>query len=152
MRIFRVALFGHREIEDLRGLEEKMIAVIKNLIPTKEYVTFLVGRNGEFDISCASVIKRVQRLIGKASNDVTLVLPYEMKDVEYYEKYYDSIIIPSTISGAHPKRAISLRNRWMVEQSDLIIFYVKHRAGGAYATMKYAKRLGKVVINLGDEI
>ena len=81
MHIFRVALFGHREIADLRGLEDKIVSVTKKLILAKEYVTFLVGRNGDFDVSCASVIKRVQREIGKDNSDITLVLPYEVKDI-----------------------------------------------------------------------
>ena len=151
MHIFRVALFGHREIADLRGLEDKIVSVTKKLILAKEYVTFLVGRNGDFDVSCASVIKRVQREIGKDNSDITLVLPYEVKDIEYYEKYYDSIIIPSSIFKAHWKRAITLRNQWMVEEADLIIFYVSRISGGSYQTMKYAKSLGKNIINLCDE-
>ncbi len=54
-------------------------------------------------------------------SDLTLVLPYIVSGLEYYEKYYDNVLIPDTLYRVHPKRAITLRNRWMVENSELII-------------------------------
>ena len=148
MNVFTVSLFGHREIDDLRILENYLVPIIKELILTKPYVNFLVGRNGEFDEYAASVIKRVEKGVGKENNDMTLVLPYTVADVEYYEKYYDSIIIPESVYGSHPKSAITLKNRWMIERSDLVIVYVKRDKGGAYTAMKYAKKLNKRVINI----
>ncbi|MBQ9802303.1 MAG: hypothetical protein IJW51_04455 [Clostridia bacterium] len=111
MNIFTVSLFGHREIDDLRQLNDQLFPIIKELIQTKAYVAFLIGRNGEFDEYAASVIKHVQKEVGKENNHITLVLPYTVADLEYYEKYYDSIIIPESLYGAHPKIAITLKNR-----------------------------------------
>lgn len=148
MNIFTVSLFGHREISDLRQLNAHLTPIIKELIRTKSYVSFLIGRNGEFDKYAASLIKREQKEVGKENNDITLVLPYTAADIEYYEKYYDSIIIPERVYGAHPKSAITLKNRWMIEQSDLVIIYVERDKGGAYTAMKYAEKLNKQIINL----
>ncbi len=148
MDIFTVSLFGHREINDLHQLNDRLTPIIKELIQTKTYVTFLIGRNGEFDEYAASIIKKVQNTIGKENNNTTLVLPYTVADIEYYEKYYDSIIIPECVYGAYPKSAITLKNRWMVEISDLVIFYVERNKGGAYTAMKYAEKLNKKIINL----
>ena len=36
----------------------------------------------------------------------------------------------------------------MVEQADLVIVYLEHTWGGAYQAYEYAKRKGKVIINL----
>ena len=130
MDIFTVSLFGHREIDDLRQLEKKLVPIIKNLIRAKAYVSFLIGRNGEFDEYAASLIKCARRDIGEENNDITLVLPYTVAGLEYYEKYYDNIIIPECAYKAHPKSAIALKNRWMVEESDLVITYVERKAGG----------------------
>ena len=63
-----------------------------------------------------------------------------IKDIEYYENYYDEIVIPDAIGRAHPKAAIMLRNRWMVDTADLIIAYLEHEQGGAYAAVEYAKK------------
>ena len=148
MDIFTVCLFGHREIDDLCQLEEMLAPVIEELIQTKTYVSFLIGRNGEFDEYAASVIKQLQKDFGKERFDITLVLPYTVADLEYYEKYYDHIIVPESVYGVHPKAAITLKNRWMVEQSDLVIAYIERDKGGAYKAIKYAEKLNKKVINL----
>ena len=148
MNVYTVSLFGHRRIENIFRLENQLISIIKPLLQTKSYVSFFIGRNGEFDEYAASVIKRIQKEIGKENNDLTLILPYSVADVEYYEKYYDDIIIPETLYGAHPKSAITLKNKWMVEQSDLIIVYVEQKRGGAYNAMKYAEKRNKKIMNL----
>ncbi len=148
INIFTVSLFGHREIYDIRQLNDKLTPIIKNLIQTQSYVSFLIGRNGEFDTFAASVIKHAQKESKKESSDITLVLPYPIADIEYYEKYYDSIIIPECLHGSHPKSAITLKNRWMIEQSNLVIVYVERNIGGAYNAMKYAEKLNKKIVNL----
>ena len=148
MKMLTVSLFGHRQVDDLWRLEERLYPILKNLIGATEYINFLIGRNGEFDEHVASVIKRVQKEIGQENSTVTLVLPYTVADLEYYEKYYDDIIIPDEVYGAHPKSAITLRNRWMIEHSDLVIVYVARDRGGAFAAMNYAKKMNKGIINL----
>ena len=50
-----------------------------------------------------------------------------------------------------PKSAIQVRNRSIVDQSDLVICCIQHKSGGAYATIHYAKKQGKKTINLADE-
>ena len=148
MEIFRVSLFGHREIDDLRVLDERLAPSIKRFLQEKEHVSFLIGRNGEFDEYAASLIKHIQRITGKENSDLTLVLPYQVAKMEYYEEYYDAILLPDRVIGAHPKSAITLKNRWMVECADLLIVYVERQAGGAYAAMKYAESLHKPIVNL----
>ena len=111
-------------------------------------MALLIGRSGEFDECAASVIKRVQKACGNENSDMTSVLPYTVADLEYYEKYYDSVIIPECLCGVHPKSAITLRNRWMIEHSDLVIFFVERNKGGAYGALKYAEKRNKQTINL----
>lgn len=149
--IYRVSLFGHREIYDLRAIEEKLSPILANLLRTKQFVELRVGRNGEFDEYAASVIKRVQKEIGKDNNVLILVLPYTVKDMEYYEAYYDEMMIPECIGKAHPKQAITLRNRWLVETADLVIAYVERESGGAYKALRYAEKLNKKTINLAKK-
>lgn len=42
------------------------------------------------------------------------------------------------------------RNRWMVDRADCLIAYLFRDYGGAYETVKYAKKQGKPVINLAE--
>lgn len=146
--ICRVALFGHRNVDNICLIEEHLIPIIKNIIRTNTYVEFYIGRSGEFDELSASVIKRVQNEIGKENNELILVLPYIVKDIEYYEKYYDSIIMPIK---SHFKSAITKRNEWMAENSEIVIGFVERNTGGAYSALKYAEKLNKTIINLANQ-
>jgi len=146
--VYRVALFGHRDFCQHKRLDDKLYPLVKEVLRTKDFVEIYIGRDGEFDIYAASVIKRVQMVMGSENSELNLVLPYVRKDIEYYEKYYDRVSIPIS---AHPKIAITKRNEWVVEQADLVICYVERKKGGAYTAMKYAETLGKAVLNLADE-
>ena len=148
MDFYTVSLFGHRKIENLFRLEEALVPVIKDLMLTKEYISFLIGRNGEFDEFAASVIKRLQKEVRKDNNDMTLVLPYVVANLEYYEKYYDSVLIPEIMHDVYPKFAITLKNRWMIDRSDLVVVYSEHERGGAYTALKYAEKKNKRIIRL----
>ena len=72
-------------------------------------------------------------------------------DKEYYQYYYDEIIIPTVLAGVHYKAAITMRNRWLVDRVDCVIAYVYRDFGGALETVKYAQKQGKPVINLVEQ-
>ena len=144
---YRIALFGHRSFDGHSILDTHLFELLRDLIREKDFIEIYIGRNGEFDIYAATVVKKAQRLLGNLNNEFICVLPYKNKNIEYYEEYYDSIRIFEA-SKCHPKGAIVKRNRWMVEICDLIICYVEHTKGGAYSAMKYAQKLNKEVKNL----
>ena len=134
--VYRVVLFGHRDFDGHCVLDEQLYPLLKNLLHTKPFVEIYIGRNGEFDRYAASVVKRVQNVVDRENHAFFCVLAYPQKDMEYYEKYYDSVIIPEIVFRTHPKRAITKRNRWMVERADLLVCYVERNRGGAYAALQ----------------
>ena len=150
MKPYFVSFFGHREVRAHRTIEERLTQLLRELARTKEYVEIYIGRSGEFDTFATSVVKCVMREYGYDNIGMTLVIPYANKDLEYYETYYDSVMIPESIAGSHPKGAITKRNRWMIEESDLIICFCEREEGGAYSAMKYAGKLGKQIINIAE--
>ena len=147
MNFFTVSLFGEKEIDDLRRLEDMLFYVVNDLIRTKPHVSFLIGRMGEFDEYAASLIKRVQSE-AKKPGSLTLVLPYSVGNMEDYEKYYDSVIIPTELQRAHHKSPLTQKNRYMIDRSDLVIVYAEDSEGDVYAAMKYAQKLNIPIINL----
>ena len=140
-----VSLFGHRRIDNIRACEGDLVSVLEECFQKGGDFRFLFGRNGEFDELAASVIKRMGRKFGEERCELCLVIPYKVADLEYYEKYYDSIILPEDLFGLHPKFAITARNRWMIERSDLVIVYTQRSSGGAYTAKQYAEKIGKSV-------
>ena len=89
--IYRVSMIGHRVVEDY-SVEERLHELFRELLRTKEYVEFYLGRNGDFDILAASVIKRLHKNYRDDNSAMILVLPYPVKDYEYYKDYYDEYI------------------------------------------------------------
>lgn len=49
MEPFTISFFGHRRIENLVSVESKLIRIVRDLLKSKTYVEFLVGRSGDFD-------------------------------------------------------------------------------------------------------
>ena len=152
MDIYTVSFFGHREIENALEVERKLEAKITELIQTKQYVEFLVGREGEFDILAASVVKRVKKKMDYGNCSLIWVLPYmkaEFRDNEkIFLEYYDDVEVCEQSSKAHFKSAMQIRNRAMVDRSDLVICCIQHKSGGAYKTVQYATKQNKEIFNV----
>lgn len=154
LEIFTVAFFGHRYIDNPLKVEELLEEQIRRLINEKEYVDFLVGRNGEFDQCVSSTVLRVRKNVRDDNSALVLVLPYVtaeyLNNKEYFHDYYTDVEISYSASMAHPKSAIQIRNREMVDRADLIICYIEENTGGAWQTVKYAIDQNKTVINLAE--
>ena len=54
-------------------------------------------------------------------------------------------------SKAHPKAAIQIRNREMVDRADLVLCCIEREKGGAWQTVQYAIKQDKTVINLAKD-
>ncbi len=148
MKILRVCFVGHRQIENFNQIETKLKEEILPLFTGYDFIEFFVGRNGDFDILVASTIKSIQKEYYPNQSVMTLVLPYPLKDITYYEKYYDDILILN--KKCHYKQAITKRNQWLVDNSDLIICYIEHKYGGAYQCFNYAYKNNISIINLSN--
>ena len=150
--VYTVCFFGHRQIDDFSLVEQRIEALINRLLNEHEYVEFLVGRDGEFDQLVTSAIFRCRKRLDTANCSVTWVMPYlksdYIKNRESYDSYYDSVEVCEQSANAHPKSAIQIRNRAMVDRSDLCVFYVTHKSGGAYQTLRYAEKANANIINL----
>ena len=107
MEIYTVSFFGHREVEGAAEIESRLDQLLHDLITRKQYVEFLVSRDGEFDLLAASVIRRAVKQYGCGNTSLILVLPYmkaEYRDNEQnYLSYYDEVEICSESSDAHYK-------------------------------------------------
>lgn len=149
---FTVSFFGHRRLDDFMGAKRRLEKLIRELLTEKEYVEFLVGRNGDFDQLAASTVLRLKRTVRDDNSALVLVLPYLTAEYtgnqDSFESYYDEIEICQAAADGHFKSAIQTRNREMVDRSDLVVCCIERDKGGAYQTMQYAWRQGKKIINI----
>ena len=144
-----ITFFGHSDFYETGNIRERMMDIIAEAV-NGEQVDFFLGGYGQFDAfaySCSKQYKEVH-----ASAKLIFITPYADNDYLTYRKAdYDEIIYPE-IENKPKKIAITYRNKWMVEKADLILAYVKRSCGGAYQTYKYAKSIGKKLINLSELI
>ncbi len=154
MNQYTVSFFGHRIIEDPLLIEQRLEILIRKLLVEKEYVEFLVGRDGEFDQLVSSTIRRCKRTIRNDNSTHVWVLPYPTADFrnneDAYRNYYDEIEICDTSASCHFKGAYQTRNREMVNRSDMVVFCIQHESGGAWQTLKYAKKQQIPCINVNN--
>ena len=136
-----VTFCGHRHTQDTPELRAWIADSVEKLIG-EGADTFYLGGYGDFDRIAASVVWGLKEKYPQIES--VLVLAYLGRKVN--AEYYDRTMYPEIESG--PKRfAITKRNRWLVDNSDVLIAYVILDSGGAAATRRYAVRKKKYVIN-----
>jgi len=142
-----VTFFGHRNApqEIANSLTYTLIALIEKENATK----FYVGNQGSFDSMVLTVLKTLKRRYPHITYDVVLAyLPACAPS--YTSTDHINTIFPEGLERVPQKYAISKRNRWLIEHSDLVITYVTHPFGGAAACRELAIKKGKRVIDLAD--
>lgn len=86
---------------------------------------------------------------------LTLVLPYEnaatRKDSKLLLQYYDAIEV-DVPADTYFKAAYGVRNRRVIDRSDLCVFFVEHKSGGVYAALRYARKKEKEIVNLAEDL
>lgn len=109
--------------------------------------SFYIGNHGRFDSMALSVVRELKEEYPQIVYSV--VLAYLPGKRENYKSYSESeTCYPEGLEMAPMRFAISYRNKWMVNNSQYIVSYVKTKYGGSYQTLQYAKRKGLAVIEL----
>lgn len=155
MNIYTVSFFGHRYIERGTEIEERLDKLLHDLITQEEYVDFLIGWNGNFDLLASAAIKRAVRSYNYGNTHFTLVLPYMKAEYRANEKEYLDYLMKSRCVLNRPKRTRSLLPKSaieaMIDRSDLVVCCIQHKSGGAYRTIQYAEKQGKKIVNLAEK-
>ena len=151
---YTVSFFGHRMIDNFPKVEDQVEEIVRNLIHEKQYVEFLVGRDGDFDQIVASTVRRVKRAVRDDNSVFVWVMPYPKAEyennTESFDSYYDEVEVCQESCSAHFKAAIAIRNNSMIERSDLVVAYVERKSGGAYRALEYAEKTNKKIINIAE--
>ena len=135
-----VMFCGHRELYEEESVRKWLRETVEVLI-LQGAVEFLHGGYGRFDDLAAAVVWELKQHYPHIRS--VLVLPYPDRKVA--ASCFDCTTYPPLETV--PRRfAISHRNRWMVEQSDIVLAYVRYGWGGAASTLEYAHKKQKTVI------
>ena len=135
---------GHSRISQSEEVEKWLYTVTQRLIE-RGITTFYLGGYGAFDNLAASVLRKQK----KRYQQIELVLVLAYLKARQDISCYDSTVYPPLETV--PRRfAISHRNRWMIESTDVVVAYVLRDWGGAATTLQYAKQKKKPIISFAE--
>lgn len=140
--------FGHADSPT--NIKKEIQKVIEDLILQKGVNTFYVGTNGNFDRMVQSVLIDLKKQYPNL--ECYTVLAYIPGIKPEFDVAYEKLetLYPDGLEKVPKRFAIDWRNKWMVQQSDYVISYVRHSFGGAAKYMELAKRKKKIVYNLAN--
>ena len=139
-----VTFFGHKDTP--KEIKPTLRTTLVDLIENHGATEFYVGNNGNFDTMVRRQLENLSQTYPITYNVVLAYLP--TKKSEYDD--YTNTIYPEGIETVPKRFAISYRNKWMLEQSDIFITYVARTYGGAWQFKVIAQRQGKTVIELSE--
>ena len=132
--------FGHRDAP--YSLADELRKTIIELLETGNVDVFYIGNSGNFDKLVSSVLSELSSEYSFFCRVVLAYLP------EHENDYNFETIYPEGLENVPKRFAISYRNNWMIEQSDIVVTYVKRNYGGAYQFKVIAEKKGKKVIEV----
>lgn len=140
--------FGHSNTPV--SIYPKLYSTLDNLIKENNVNKFYVGNQGNFDFAVIRCLKELK--INHPNIEYNIVLAYFPKKTNAHFCSFDfsDTIFPQGFEYIHPKYAIDKRNRWMIENSDLVVTYVTREIGGAAKYKAIAEKKGKPVINISN--
>ncbi len=133
--------FGHKDTPDaIYPVLEKTISETIQKYPD---IKFYVGHNGHFD-------GLARRALKKLSARYTVVLAYLPARRDEVLFRGEDTLYPEGLETVPKRYAISHRNKWLVNNSDMVIAYITHTASRAAEFVEYAEHRGKPVVNIAD--
>lgn len=138
--------FGHHEIPS--GLYNALEPVLEELI-CEGADDFLIGHQGGFDHAVLHILRRMKEKHPNIQYHVVLAyLPQKKEDFPLYTA--EETLYPEGLENIHPRFAISWRNKWMINESEIVVTYVTHSWGGAAQFADLARRKKKRIIDVAE--
>ena len=107
--------FGHKDTP--KEIEPTLRSTLIDLIENKNVTVFYVGNNGNFDTMVRHQLEDLSQTYPITYSVVLAYLPIE-------KNKYDNLtntIYPEGLETVPKRFAISWRNKWMIQQSDIVV-------------------------------
>ncbi len=147
-RVKKCCFIGHRQVL-AENINEKLSAAISKEI-SNGCNTFIMGTHGEFDRLSLNACRNLRNIYKDIRIEVAITSVNAINRLSYYNPYPDVETVMYQIEEAHFKRQITLSNRLMIDNCDVLICYVNtaEYQSGAKTAMRYAEKQGLKIINL----
>ncbi|MBR5192485.1 MAG: DUF1273 family protein [Clostridia bacterium] len=133
---------GHRVLDNNFNKEQLKEVVLGAI--NRGYNTFLIGLALGFDTACFDVLEEL-----KTQFNISIIgcIPcpeqpasFSVEEREKYYKMIENCTETIILSEKYTKYCMQKRNRYMVDNSSLVIAYLKRDFGGTFFTVNYAKK------------
>ena len=140
------AFTGHRQMEDnfdVFRLEEIITSYIE-----EGYTTFLCGMAVGFDMLAAEIVLKLKNVFPELKLIACIPCEGQSKyfsaaDKQRYKSILQQCGEVRILSDKYYRGCMQARDRYMVENSRLVIAYKRVNEGGTYYTLNYALSLNK---------
>lgn len=140
-----VTFFGHRKTPE--NVKPILRRILTNLIEEDSADIFYIGNQGDFDFMARQVLKELKEIYPHITYTIVLAYMPSTKD-KFYDFNYTNTLYPEGLENTPKKYAVSKRNYWLIENSDMVVTYVSNRIGGAAKFKEISEKKGKKVINI----
>ena len=144
------AFTGHRK--GLNDITEQQVEQVINGLIDQNFDTFLVGMALGFDTYCFKILERVRKV---KPIKIVACIPCESQNIKFtpkqnqlYQQMLDSADLKILISKEYTPTCMQKRNMFMVDNSSVLVAYLRYEKGGTKNTVEYAKRQNKRIIYL----
>lgn len=137
--------FGHRD-GLYNNFREKIATIFTRLIQEEGVTQFYTGARGNFDSTCTDILQDLRKKFPQIK--ITLFYSYIPKEQKpnVGGRYDDNVYFLE--KKVVPKFAIWETNKIAIDKCDFVLVAVWKGSGGAYRATQYAKRRGKIVLNI----
>ncbi len=162
---------GHRKIENVNNIKQKLYEIIEELIKNKNIDIFLFGSKSQFDTICHEVVSDMK------SKYPNIKRVFVRAEFPYIDENYKNYILGDYEDTYYPEHMINAgkasyveRNYEMINKSSVCIFYYNpdynppRRKKGENSLTDYqpksgtkiayecAEKKGKIIINIKNDI
>ncbi len=142
---------GHRTLYadfDEEFTEEVFLRLIE-----RGFDTFLVGMAVGFDTACFKILEKLRKEYKYIKIIACVPCPEQASRFNFfqkkeYERMLKSADEVTVLSEFYTKWCMQKRNEFMVNNSSVVVCYVRKQSGGTVNTLKYALKKGLEIIKV----
>lgn len=143
-----ITFCGHSDFQETGNLKALLVDKLTAFARNCDELLCYCGGYDNFDYFAYKCVNLAKKQCSNIKN--IFVSPYlneqYIKNIAEHQNF-DSIIYPE-LEHIPLKFAILQRNKWMIDNYDILIGFVKHNWGGAAKTLAYARSKRKQIILL----
>ncbi|MBE5756394.1 MAG: DUF1273 domain-containing protein [Clostridiales bacterium] len=146
-----VAVTGHRILP--KNFDKERLLEIFNTLINNGYDTFLIGMALGFDTLCFNLLTELKNSYKHIK--LVAVVPcknqdraFNIKQKEEYKKMIFSADEVIVLNEEYITGCMQERNRFLVDNSSILVAYLTKNNGGTYYTVNYARKKEKEIVIL----